>query len=82
MVVGDDVTVRTDDYSGSAALLFPGLLASAITEEILEERVYLIVAAGPGLDGNFYKNYGIDRRFCRVCEIGIVCLCQIDSPVH
>ena len=80
MVVGDNVAVRTDDYARAAALLLPLRgIASAETEEKLEERVDVLALA------LFYRHFHIydciDCRFGSICEVRIICFCQIDSPV-
>ena len=81
MVIGHDISVWTDDNAASASLLLTGLGSRERTsEEELEEGVYgLILLAA--LDRYLYIYDGPDRSLGRIGEIGIVGLCQIDSPV-
>ena len=83
VVVGDDVTVRTDDDARAAALRLAGLgLAEAVTvtepEEILER---VDAATGGLLDRHFHIDDRLHGGFGRIGEVGIICVCQIDSTV-
>ena len=79
MIVGHDITVRSDNHTGTAGLLFPALRPHLVTEEELEERVlYSILFL---LDSHLDIYDGIHSGFCGIREVRILSLCQIDSSV-
>ena len=70
MIVGDDVAVRTDDHSRTAALALP-LLETFVTEEEAEERIDLLLALLRSY-GHFNINNCIHGIFGRICKIRVI----------
>ena len=75
-----DVTMSRANHARAAALLLTLLhlaLSAAEAEEVFER----IDGIALGLDGHLDEDDGVDGRFGGICKVGIVCVCQIDSPV-
>ena len=70
MVVGNDVAVLADDYSGTAALLGTLGSLSLIAEEEAEEGVDVLLLAG--FDCDLDINYGVHCILCGEGEVWIV----------
>ena len=75
MIVGDYISIGTDNHSRTAPLLLFGDV-----EEIAEHRGKFTVLLGR-LDRHLDEDHGVHGILGRICEIGIVGFCQIDSTV-